>query len=85
MNGKIKNIIDIFLKYSEKFRKMHIGAYAAQSAFFIIMSFIPITLLVFTILSITTIENNALYSFFENIMPDVQAKVSDQAYKYHSI
>ena len=47
----------------------HVGAYAAQSAYFILLSFIPFVLLVVTLVKYTPLTRDDVYSVLINMLP----------------
>ncbi len=52
----IKIIYNSIAKLTSEIRSAHLGAFAAQSAFFLIMAFVPIMLLVASILSVFDVD-----------------------------
>jgi membrane protein len=53
-----------------RIQKDHIGAYAAQSAFFMLVSIIPFLMLLASLLQYTPIDQAALIELLTNVMPD---------------
>lgn len=62
----ILTIIDLKNKMTER----HVAAYAAQSAYFMIMSFFPLTLLLLTLIGFTGLQQEELYSLLAGIIPE---------------
>ena len=48
----------------------HVGAYAAQSAYFIMLSFIPFIILLLTLIQYTTLTRADIYGAAQVIFPD---------------
>lgn len=49
--------------------KSHVGAYAAQSAYFIILSFLPLIIMVLSLIQYTGIGKGELYGLIHNFIP----------------
>lgn len=47
----------------------HVGAYAAQSAYFMFMSFLPLVLMLLSLIRFTGIPQEELYLLMENVIP----------------
>jgi len=53
-----------------KLRKDHVGAYAAQSAYFIMLSFIPFLILFLTLIQYTSITKADIFIITQQLLPD---------------
>lgn len=60
------NNINIFLK---KIEKHHVNEYAIQCAYYIILAFIPFTILLFSLIQYTSIGKDAIFFLAEEIIP----------------
>lgn len=64
----MRTLIKKIIKFSDKIAKDHVGAYAAQSAFFLVLSLIPIILLLLTLVQYTPVTKadvmTVAYEFF---------------------
>lgn len=49
--------------------KSHVGAFAAQSAYFIMLSFLPLTIMLLTLIQYTGIGKADLYGLIQNLVP----------------
>lgn len=66
MKNKLKRIWEI----PEKVDQSHLGAYAAQSAFFFILSMIPIILLLMTMVQYTPLTKENIKTAIDQVFPD---------------
>lgn len=66
MISKVVTYIRGFLK---ELKRDHVGAYAAQAAYFIILSFIPFILLLLTLIQYTSLTKSDLYTVAQEILP----------------
>ena len=57
-------------EFSERIMGDHVGAYAAQSAFFILLSFIPFMMLLLNIIQYTPLTEEAVSSAVMSIIPE---------------
>ena len=64
-NNKLKMIKTILNNMKED----HIGESAAQCAYYVILSFIPFTILLLTIIQYTNVEPQQLFDIISNIIP----------------
>ena len=55
--------------FMKRLNEDHVGAYAAQSAYFILLSFIPFVLLVVTLVKYTPLTRDDVYSVLINMLP----------------
>jgi len=63
----LKTIYSHIVRLVEEIRSFHLGAFAAQSAFFLIMSFVPLTLLTLSIMSFFDIDVTWLTGLVGNL------------------
>ena len=54
--------------FMKRLNEDHVGAYAAQSAYFILLSFIPFVLLVVTLVKYTPLTRDDVYSVLINTL-----------------
>lgn len=64
---KIKKLVRGFLKAMQE---DHVGAYAAQTAYFIMLSFIPFIILLLTLIRYTTLTRADIYTAAQMIFPN---------------
>ena len=55
--------------FMKRLNEDHVGAYASQSAYFILLSFIPFVLLLVTLVTYTPLTRDDVYSVLVNMMP----------------
>lgn len=55
--------------FMKRLNEDHVGAYAAQSAYFILLSFIPFVLLMVTMVKYTPLTRDDVYQVFVNMVP----------------
>ncbi|MBQ7372813.1 MAG: YihY/virulence factor BrkB family protein [Blautia sp.] len=67
---KNKNIFKVFLGLIERASHDHVGAYAAQAAYFLILSFIPFLIFLMTILRYTPISYNMVRHAIMGVVPE---------------
>ena len=60
---KIKTLLD-------NMSKDHVSEFSAQCAYYVILSFIPFIILLFTLIQYTNIESNQLFEILSNLIPD---------------
>lgn len=66
----IKKIIKLVRGFLKAMNEDHVGAYAAQSAYFIMLSFIPFIILLLTLIQYTTLTQADIYGAAQVIFPD---------------
>lgn len=66
----IKKIIKLVRGFLRAMQEDHVGAYAAQSAYFIMLSFIPFIILLLTAIRYTTLTQADIYRAAQVIFPD---------------
>ena len=66
----IKKIIKLVRGFLKAMNEDHVGAYAAQSAYFIMLSFIPFIILLLTLIQYTTLTRADIYGAAQVIVPD---------------
>ena len=66
----IKKIINLVRGFLKAMNEDHVGAYAAQSAYFIMLSFIPFIILLLTLIQYTTLTRADIYGAAQVIFPD---------------
>lgn len=62
-------IIEAVLEMKSDMEKSHVGAYAAQSAYFIILSFLPLIILLLSVIQFTGIGKADLYGLIRDVVP----------------
>ncbi len=67
---QLKEGIRIVRGFLKEIKKDHVGAYAAQSAYFIMLSFIPFLILLLTLLQYTSITKTDVFTMTQMIFPD---------------
>mgnify|MGYP002513593176 FL=1 len=67
---KMIRMISTVLDMKKEMEKSHVGAYAAQSAYFIMLSFIPFIILLLTLIQYTTLTRADIYGAAQVIFPD---------------
>lgn len=65
----MKKIINEFNKLFEKMSKNHIAEYAASCAYFTILAFIPLIMLILTLTKYVGIEEQTLFHIFNELIP----------------
>ena len=65
----MKKLIRIFLNYSAQLKKDNLNSYASSSAFFMFLSFIPMIMLLFSILPYTPIDSNLITNWVKYEFP----------------
>ena len=66
----VKKIVKLVRGFLDAMQGDHVGAYAAQSAYFIMLSFIPFIILLITLLQYTPLTQSDLYAAAQVIFPD---------------
>ena len=69
MREKLKSIVRSLKGFVVRTQKDHVGAYAAQAAYFIILSFIPIMLFLMTLVQYTPLTYNAVREAIISFLP----------------
>ncbi len=69
----IKNSIRLIRKFIAKLNRDNIGAFAAQSAFFFILSIFPLFMLILSIIKYTPLTTEHLIAFFNELLPSALA------------
>ena len=67
---KNSRAVKLIKEFSERIMGDHVGAYAAQSAFFILLSFIPFMMLLLNIIQYTPLTEEAVSSAVMSIIPE---------------
>ena len=67
---KNSRAVKIIKEFSERIMGDHVGAYAAQRAFFILLSFIPFMMLLLNIIQYTPLTEEAVSSAVMSIIPE---------------
>lgn len=68
--GLIRKVIKLTRGFLDAMQEDHVGAYAAQSAYFVMLSFIPFVLLLLTLIQYTSITKSDIYSVAQVVFPD---------------
>lgn len=66
----VNKIIKLVRGFLQAMQEDHVGAYAAQSAYFIMLSFIPFIILLLTLIQYTTLTRADIYSAAQAVFPD---------------
>ena len=66
----MKNLIRVYKKLSIQFHKNHISEYAASSAYYTILSFIPLILLILTLTKYVGLEQESVYLLLHDLIPN---------------
>lgn len=69
MLGKILKIYGWIRNFMDELNESHVSAYAAKTAYFIMLSFIPFLMLLFTLIQFTPLEKSDILSFFVGAFP----------------
>ena len=67
---KLKKSLDYIFGFGNRIAEDHVGAYAAQSSYFMILSFIPFILLIMTSVKYTPLTENMINDWLMQIIPD---------------
>ena len=62
-------LIEAVLDMKRDMEKSHVGAYAAQSAYFIILSFLPLIIMLLSVIQFTGIGKSDLYQLIQEVVP----------------
>ena len=68
--GKRKKVLHIVKEFSERIMGDHVGAYAAQGAFFTLLSFIPFMLLLLNLIQYTPLTEEAVSEAVTAVIPE---------------
>lgn len=68
--NRLKKLIKYVLGFADRIAKDHVGAYAAQSSYFILLSFIPILLLIMTSIRYTPLTEPIVTDALMQIVPE---------------
>ena len=63
-------VIKYVREFLKEMKRDHVSAYAAQAAYFTMLSFIPFVLLLLTLLQYTALTKENLYAVAQTILPD---------------
>ncbi len=66
---KLSWLIEPVKEFKKNMDEKHVGAYAAQSAYFIMLSFLPLIILLLSAVQLTGIEKAELYEMIESFIP----------------
>ena len=62
-------IVTIVKEIKKDMEEQHVGAYAAQSAYFMILSFLPLIILLLSLIQYTEIGKGELYRLIQVVIP----------------
>lgn len=62
-------LVEMILDMKKETEKSHVGAYAAQSAYFIILSFLPLIILLLSVIQFTGVGKSDLYQLIQEVVP----------------
>ena len=68
-NKKVQGTVQLILGFMDRIKTDHIGAYAAQAAYFLIMSFIPFILFLTTLIRYTPLSYNVVRDAIVGFVP----------------
>lgn len=81
---KLKQAVGIILEISERTSKVHVGAYAAQAAYFFMLCMIPIILLLLTLVQFTPVTKadvmTAVIQVFPSSVDSLITSIVNQVY-----
>lgn len=66
----IKKALNVGKGFLRAMQEDHVGAYAAQSAYFIMLSFIPFIILLLTLIQYTSITKSDIYAVTQAVLPN---------------
>ena len=69
----IKNSFKLIRKFIAKLDRDNVGAFAAQSAFFFILSIFPLFMLILSVMKYTPLTTGHLIEFFNDLLPSALA------------
>lgn len=67
----IKDVIRFIILFGEKLQKSHISAYAAQAAFFTVLSGIPLLMMLLALIQYTPLTKSVLLEMLSSVVPSV--------------
>ncbi|MCI8373653.1 MAG: YihY/virulence factor BrkB family protein [Lachnospiraceae bacterium] len=67
----MKKIVRFIFLFIDKLQKAHIGAYAAQAAYFIVLSGIPLLMMLLALIQYTPLTKSMLLEMFSSFLPSV--------------
>ena len=80
----MKNLIEKINKIFKKIEEDHVGEYAAECAFFTVLSFIPFIIFFLTLIQFTNLERGTIYFWIKEVVPStmhgVISKIIDEVY-----
>ena len=62
-------MVEMILDMKKEMEESHVGAYAAQSAYFIILSFLPLIILLLSVIQFTGVGKSDLYHLIQEVVP----------------
>ena len=65
----LRRLIIMILEIKKDLESAHVGAYAAQSAYFIILSFLPLTIMLLSLVQFTGVGKADLYNLIQTVIP----------------
>ena len=65
----LRRLIIMILEIKKDLESTHVGAYAAQSAYFIILSFLPLTIMLLSLVQFTGVGKADLYNLIQTVIP----------------
>lgn len=66
-----KNFMRFIMMFIDKLQQAHIGAYAAQAAYFTVLSGIPLLMLLLAVVQYTPLTKEVLLDFFDSFVPSI--------------
>ena len=80
----MKKILIIFNKFFKRIEEDHINEYAAECAFFTILSFVPFIMFFISLIQFTNIDRETIYFWIKEIIPSTMygmiAGIIDEVY-----
>lgn len=67
----LKKIFRLIFVFIDKLQKAHIGAYAAQAAYFTVLSGIPLLMLLLALIQYTPLTKGMLLEMFSSVVPSI--------------
>lgn len=67
----IKGLVRVILRFVDKLQKSHIGAYAAQAAYYTVLSGIPLLMLLLSVIQYTPLTKSILLKMLASFVPTV--------------
>ena len=67
----IKKIVKLVQGFLKAMGEDHVSAYAAQAAYFIMLSFVPFVILLLTLIQYTALTKADLFAVLKDALPDV--------------